>query len=251
MTENLDSILSFYDTALESLEYVCESAQLEILLGDDSFIPLYEAANDTANNQNVGWFAKLKQSVITFIRSAMSNIRSAINKVGNANREKKASKMKENIGNQMMEGKDRTIDVTPDQCAILLNTEIDANLKNFKALSLAALRSVQRTGKTDNEWIENYKKEFSKHFTKNTNSQTFHAKGSDITNFLNISSRLLNTLNSNFDRVNDYVNGLKNGSASTSQIRLATSYTYNFMTKLVRQHYNISMELARTYSSGK
>ena len=139
MNTDLDSILSYYDISLEALEYARESAALEVYMGRIEFIPVYEAANNAANNQNAGWFAKLKQSVMTFIRSAMSNIKSAMNKVGNANRAKTAQKMKDRVQNKATDGGRKTVTLTPDQMTIMSNAEMEANLRNFKNITMQTL----------------------------------------------------------------------------------------------------------------
>ena len=247
MNTDLDSILSYYDISLEALEYARESAALEVYMGRIEFIPVYEAANNAANNQNAGWFAKLKQSVMTFIRSAMSNIKSAMNKVGNANRAKTAQKMKDRVQNKATDGGRKTVTLTPDQMTIMSNAEMEANLRNFKNITMQTLRAVKQTGKTDSEWLEKYKENFTKYFTGKSTGSSYQADATDIARYLSKSNKMLTDLESTFNRVNDIVSGMKSTNASTSQIRLATSFSYNFLTKMVRNHYNISMQLARDF----
>lgn len=251
---------SFYaaDLDVEALMYVYESASFEYENGNTEFAVFLEADDGTTGDQNnapaassnEGWFAKLKRATVTFIRSAIQAVRAMLNKLANKRRMKNAAKATAKAINKEGREANHQITITPEQNTYLANGQILGSINNFTNVVLTSLETAKTRAQGDTSWNEAYKEAFNSKVDSNTNKGMSARVGlNDIQRYLNTAVNMLGSLNAAYNNVNTVLARIKNRGYTTSQIRLATSYAYNYMTKVIRQYYNIAMEVAKTFSA--
>lgn len=251
------------DIEFEEIMYVYESAEFEVLIGNNEFAAVMEAAanqaapqpqqqNNLANAKDPadeGWFAKLRRSVMTFIRSASEAIKRKFTEMGNNKRRENVKARMNKVKNSFQGGNRTGISVTPDQRSILTNGLINASLDNFLNTLKGALKEASRNGRVDPGWNERYKNAFSAAFNGKNTGHAYTATAGDIMQYLNNSRRQFNMLEKAFNNANSYINNISAENEYTrSQIRLAISFAYNYVTKAVRQYYTVAMNLANQFT---
>lgn len=249
-------MINLYQNELDNevLMYVYESASYEYNNGNSDFAVFLEAdadqgTNQTAASSNEGWFAKLKRTTLTFIRSAIQAARAMINKIGNNRRIKKASKAMADAINKEGRENNRTITLTPEQNTRLSNMELVGNINNFPNIIATSLETAKNKAQGDTSWNETFKEAFNSEVNPNSNKSVPAKIGLEmVQRFLQTSINMMASLNTAFNNVNTILNRIKNGGYSRSQIRLAISYAYNFMTRAVREYYNTAMDVAKAFS---
>lgn len=250
-------MINFYQNEVDNeiLSYVFESASFEYDNGNSNFAVFLEADTDQGNNPqttspNEGWFAKLKRTTVTFIRSAIQAARAMINKIGNNRRIKKASKAMADAINKEGREANRTITLTPEQNIRLSNMETLAAIDNFTNIIATSLETARTKAQGDTSWNEEFKAAFNEKVNPNSNKSVPAKIGLNmVQRFLQNSINMMASLNTAFNSVNTILNRIKNGGYSRSQIRLAISYAYNYMTRVVREYYNTAMEVAKSFSN--
>ena len=252
-------MINLYQNEVDNaiLSYVFESASFEYDNGNMDFAVFLEAdtdQGDTAPQQttspNEGWFAKLKRTTVTFIRSAMQAARAMINKIGNNRRIKKASKAMADAINKEGREANRTITLTPEQNTRLSNMETLAAIDNFTNIIATSLETARTKAQGDTSWNEEFKAAFNEKVNPNSNKSVPAKIGLNmVQRFLQNSINMMASLNTAFNSVNTILNRIKNGGYSRSQIRLAISYAYNYMTRVVREYYNTAMDVAKSFSN--
>lgn len=121
MNINVDILDSYDIVATEAdisiAEYAMESAQFEIDNGNDNFIPIYEAAETSADKSNATFFQKLKKKISDFCKAAISKIRNILSAITNRMRMRKSIKTDNKLASI---DKDKTIHPSAFDLLIIL-----------------------------------------------------------------------------------------------------------------------------------
>lgn len=81
------------ESNIEITEYVMESARFEVDGGNDKFIPIYEAAEETSKKENSNWISIIINKIKKFVTSTITSIRLAIKRFGTLRKINKVNKL--------------------------------------------------------------------------------------------------------------------------------------------------------------
>ena len=244
------------ESAIETVEYALESAQMEYeLTGDERFETVIEASLKKKILSEDNWFGKLVATIKKFIRNAMASIRAMLNKLANKVRLMKAKSMQKTVKAASKSKLTHEVKISESLKFYLdkMNYVIDKDMKNAitmlidESIELARTKGtiekadVQKLSKVQPQLID--KKSLPK-----KGSVTIDLKGCKT--YLDKAVKALTGLDKSFPSAKQVINKNKATHGEKGYIRTAVNYVYNLYTGLVKQYYTAAMQVCRVATAG-
>lgn len=260
----------YIESQIEIADYVRESAKYEVDSGNDTYIGVYEAATEVSEKMNDSWISKIISKIKAFVKTAMGKLRMVLNQLANKIRSHKIKKMQIRLESERYQNliladdkiENGIVDVTRLHSANAAS--IFYRLKEFNRFDKNSMNGVLieyvdviekwiKSDKAPNNITEFYHDELGMKYSDEKRSYsiqrdlTLNIK--DIKEFLNKSAFYLNKLAENTKHFKSDISQLIDKGLEKSSIKRNFILLYNYTTHAIKEHYQLSMALAKYFMS--
>ena len=244
------------ESAIETIDYAMESAQLEYdLTGDERFETVIEASLKKKILSEDNWFGKLVAAIKKFIRNAMAAIRAVLNRIANAIRLRKAKSMQKDLKTASKSTLDHSVTVSKS-----MKDFLDDNLtfakKDMKGIATdtieAAVEYARKNGTVDKKAVENYFKVKGgiKEKKKLSDKEKVTIDIKTVKSYMDVTVKMLSSLDKSFPSVKKVIDKYKALPQERTYVRVGTNFAYNLITADIKRYYTAAMSVARIATGG-
>ena len=244
------------ESAIETIDYAMESAQLEYdLTGDDRFETVIEASLKKKILSEDNWFGKLVAAIKKFIRNALISIRAALNRIANAIRQRKAKAMQKDLKTASKSKLDHSVNVSKSIKDFLDDNLAFAN-KGMNGIVedtiKACVERARKDGTIDKKYAEMFFKSKGgvKEKKKLSDKEKVTIDIKTVKSYMDVTVKMLNSLDKSFPSVKKVIDKYKALPQERTYVRVGTNFAYNMATATIKDYYTAAMSVARIATGG-